>query len=131
MTKHPMQPLELVKGVLRFKRNPIVDALLDHGSKTGLGLNELVRLDANFSKEDWSQFAQLIGYSHSGASAYMTNDELDAAMAVYESGTPECEAKLAIAEQRLCDVRDGLRETIANLYDIHPDELQVKPASRL
>ena len=130
MPKHPMQPLEIVGKVLRFKRNAIVDDLLKHGEATGLGLNELV-IRQVYSKEDWTQFAQLIGYSHSGASAYLTNDELDAAMAVYENGETECEAKLAIAEQRLCDVRDGLRETIANLYDIHPDDLQVKPASTL
>ncbi len=52
------------QGVLRFQKNALVDALYEHGVKTGLGLNELHRMD--FSDEDRQQFAQLIGYSLSG-----------------------------------------------------------------
>lgn len=130
MPKHPIQPLEMLGETLRFKANGIVRALCDHGQATGLGLNELAA-SGKYSKEDWSQFAQLIGYSHGGARAYLTNDELDAAMAMYEAGKTECEARAEIAEQRLADVRDGLRETIADLYDIHPNDLQVKPSSQL
>ncbi len=52
------------QGVLRFQRNALVDALYEHGVKTGLGLNELQKMD--FSDEDRQQFAQLIGYSLSG-----------------------------------------------------------------
>lgn len=60
--KHPMQPLVIDEdGVARFKANAIVRFLLNDGP------NDLYRLTRMpFSKEDWTQFAQLIGYSVSG-----------------------------------------------------------------
>lgn len=59
---HPMQPVIIDdRGVARFKRNPIVCYLLDHG---GIDLNKIATLD--FKPEDHEQFAQLIGYSVSG-----------------------------------------------------------------
>ncbi len=65
MTRHPMQPIELVDGIARFKRNAIVDALVEFGQAHGFGLNEIAARD--FSAEDREQFAQLIGYSVSNA----------------------------------------------------------------
>lgn len=127
--KHPMQPLELVNGVLRFRANKIVRALLEHSQKAGFGLNELARFP--HSKEDWSQFAQLIGYSHSGAAAYLTNDELDAAARMHEAGETEADARARIAEERLERVRIGMRDTVADLYDKHPDDLLVTPSNQL
>ncbi len=67
--KHPMQPIDYdgkttetsPYGVIRFKENRIVCYLLEHG---GLDLNKLAIED--FSKDDWTQFNQLIGYSVSG-----------------------------------------------------------------
>jgi hypothetical protein len=60
----PMQPVVLDEhGVVRFKANPIVRHLLDHG---GIDMNAIARLD--FPREAREQFAQLIGYSVSGAS---------------------------------------------------------------
>ena len=56
---HPAQPLEKDKdGHLRFKSNSIVKHLLEKGP---VGLHEL-RIK-NFPREDYVQFAQLIGYS--------------------------------------------------------------------
>lgn len=72
MPKHPMQPLEWDKNeVLRFKRNPIVEFLLDNPARVDMNL--LARMD--FSREDRQQFAQLIGYSLSGYSelSYVTD----------------------------------------------------------
>ncbi len=61
--RHPIQPIEPDdSGVLRFKGNAIVRHLLDH---SGIDLNKLERM--NFSNEDREQFAQLLGYSVSGA----------------------------------------------------------------
>lgn len=61
--KHPMQPIVIgLDGVCRFKENEIVRYLLDNG---GIDLNKIAMLD--FSDEDRTQFAQLIGYSVSGA----------------------------------------------------------------
>ena len=75
----PMQPLVDVNGVTRFKKNGVVDALYEHGVKTGFGLNELHCMD--FSDEDRMQFAQLIGYSLSGYGelSYVTDDAYEAA----------------------------------------------------
>ena len=62
MSKHPIQPLEKDdSGVMRFKKNKIVDFLLDGG---GFDLNMIATM--GFSSEDREQFAQLIGYSLSG-----------------------------------------------------------------
>ena len=69
--KHPVQPLcEDKHGVLRFKANAIVRYLLDNG---GIGMNALAVED--FTREDREQFAQLIGYSHTGAGtlSYMSD----------------------------------------------------------
>ena len=60
---HPMQPVEWDgEGVIRFKTNSIVRYLLDNGS---LDLNDLAKV--TFSDDDWTQLAQLIGYSVLGA----------------------------------------------------------------
>lgn len=62
---HPMQKIERADdGVIRFKQNQMVRHLLDWASERGMDLNEMALL--NFPREDWEQFAQLIGYSVSG-----------------------------------------------------------------
>lgn len=62
-TKHPVQPvIQDQHGVHRFKRNRIVEFLLDSSK---FDLNDLSTM--GFPDEDWEQFAQLIGYSVSGA----------------------------------------------------------------
>lgn len=64
--RHPNQPIVLdPRGVARFKANALVCKLLDHGQKTGLGLNELACI-SGIDENDWQQLAQLIGYSVSG-----------------------------------------------------------------
>ena len=67
MKKHPMQPVVLDDhGVARFKANAIVRYLSDLCQLRGVcSMNELAILP--FSDEDRTQFAQLIGYSVSGA----------------------------------------------------------------
>lgn len=80
----PMQPIILAgDGVIRFKKNKIVDDLYELGSKHGLSLNDMVFRD--YSQEDRNQFAQLIGYSVSGwggLSYAMGVDEADAIAAL-------------------------------------------------
>ena len=61
--EHPIQPLVIKDGVLRFKENAIVSFLLAAGPND---MNKLALM--NFSEEDRQQFAQLIGYSLSGYS---------------------------------------------------------------
>ena len=60
--RHPVQTLEKDKhGILRFKKNKIVEFLLESGL---YDLNKLAMM--NFADEDYEQFAQLIGYSLNG-----------------------------------------------------------------
>lgn len=62
---HPMQPVGWDgSGVIRFKANEIVRALLDCASAHGLDINAIGR--GAFSRSDRDQFLQLIGYSVSG-----------------------------------------------------------------
>ena len=65
MSAHPMQQIVRAEdGVVRFRANKIVVALLERSRDQGYGLNELFAYA--FSNEDWEQFAQLIGYSVAG-----------------------------------------------------------------
>ena len=60
--KHPIQPIvQGEHGTYRFKKNKIVEFLLDNGP---FDMNMLAGQE--FSTEDREQFAQLIGYSLSG-----------------------------------------------------------------
>lgn len=61
-TKHPVQRVYRdERGVHRFRRNKIVEFLLEAGP---FDMNQLAVMP--FSREDYEQFAQLIGYSVSG-----------------------------------------------------------------
>ena len=128
--KHPIQPLETIDDVVRFKRNAIVDALLDHGQKTGLGLNELAAGKAGtFSNEDWQQLAQLIGYSLSGYSelSYVDDDAYGAAEIVATDGLTPDAARVLHLERELSALREYMRAPVARLYGVHPDDLKKNP----
>ena len=75
---HPLQPLYMDGGVVRFKPNGIVRFLLDAGP---FNMNTLAVAD--FSQEDREQFLQLIGYSLSGFAeiSYVSNKTYKAAAA--------------------------------------------------
>lgn len=61
--QNPDQPIITAPDkVRRFKSNKIVQYLLDNG---GIDMNQLARTRL-FDNDDWTQFAQLIGYSVSG-----------------------------------------------------------------
>jgi hypothetical protein len=75
----PMQPVVLdARGVARFKANPIVQHLLEHGN---IDMNAIGMF--GFPREAREQFAQLIGYSVRGASEleYVSDAAIDAANA--------------------------------------------------
>lgn len=120
--KHPIQPLEKKDGVLRFKQNAIVSHLLEHGEKHGCGLNEIARMD--FSEEDHMQLAQLIGYSLSGYGelSYVDGDSYSAAEKMSE-GKSEVAARIEHLESELAALRTELREPMARLFGVHPDDL--------
>lgn len=122
---HPLQPLHLDKdGTLRFRGNAIVRHLLARG---GIDLNALSRLD--FSREDWEQFAQLIGYSHSGAGqlSYFSDEAWQAAHDRYISGPCEHEARADVLRGQMFDAQRGMREGVAALFGIHQDDLGDRP----
>lgn len=72
-----MQPVERdYRGVIRFKANAIVCFLLDAGP---YDMNALAQMP--FKREDYEQFAQLIGYSVSGFGdlSYASTETIEAA----------------------------------------------------
>lgn len=118
---HPIQPLEFDgHGVLRFKSNAIVRHLLDHG---GINMNDLAMLE--FSREDREQFAQLIGYSHSGSGelGYVSDEVWCSANTIFESGVSELEARNQHLRDQMEEVREGMREGVAILFGVHKDDL--------
>lgn len=126
--KHPIQPLAHDEnGVLRFKENTIVRELLEFGQKNGFGLNEIA--EKTFSREDWVQFAQLIGYSLSGFSelSYVSDDDYNTADRMsQDASTKEAEARIAELEETISELKKGLRMPISQLFGIHPDDLSVE-----
>jgi hypothetical protein len=121
MKKHPIQPLEKdSNGVLRFKKNAIVEYLLDNG---GINLHDIACL--GFSREDHEQFAQLIGYSLSGFSSlsYASNEVYETADRMFYENKTEEEARIEVLEETLSDIKKGLREVASTAFNIHPDDL--------
>ncbi len=70
MSIHPNQPTEMVGGVLRFKKNKIVEFLLDAGP---FDLNQLACM--NFDDDEHAHFNQLHGYSVSGWGGLSTTSD--------------------------------------------------------
>lgn len=125
MKPHPIQPLEIdSSGVLRFKRNKIVERLLDEG---GIDLNAIASWDV--PREDREQFAQLIGYSHSGAGdlGFVSSEVLAAAELMHTSGASEDAARATFLRDLLGEVRTGARDAMATLFGVHPDDLKGSP----
>lgn len=122
---HPIQPLVPdANDVIRFKANKIVTHLLKCcENRTHADMNSIAAGD--FSKEDRIQFAQLIGYSWSGAGdlSYMPADVIDAAWKSHETGVTAEVARLEIVEARLESLRELFREPVAELFGIHPEDL--------
>ena len=118
---HPIQPVVLDGKVKRFQRNAIVQFLLDQPG--GVDMNTLACMD--FSKEDRQQFAQLIGYSLSGYGELQYVDEYAYATADSMSdGLSETAARIAHLEDELTRLRESLREPMAHLFGLHPDDLK-------
>ena len=118
---NPIQPLYKDEcGVVRFKANAIVRFLLDAGP---IDLNKLAVME--FSADDRMQFAQLIGYSLSGFGelGYVLDDVYAAAEHMSEQSTTEEQARIATLSEVLNDLRAALREPMAQLFGVHPDDL--------
>lgn len=128
--KPPMQPLYIDKfGRPAFRENAIVDRLLEIASQHGFSLNEIVSLTyANrFSPEDLVQLYQLIGYSLDGYAelSFIPDDEYKAAAEMAENpDIDERDARIATLTAELEALREGMRDAVARLYGIHPDDLK-------
>lgn len=74
-----------------------------------------------------NKLAQLIGYSLSGYSelSYVTDDAYAVAATIAEQGTSEKDARIAYLEEELSAVRLALREPIARLFGVDPNDLLV------
>ena len=120
--KHPIQKPVMVGEVLRFTENTVVSLMLELLKNKGIDLNDLHTFGMDYSKEDWDQFNQLIGYSISGAP--IDDAICEAAYNVHKNGVSEAEARAEAAEGLLADVRSLTKEGIALLFERHPDDLK-------
>lgn len=121
MKKQPIQPvIKDEHDQERFQKNDIVRHLLDRG---GISLNELANLQ--FDQADWQQFAQLIGYSLDGFAelSYATDEIVFAAGKMILEGKSEQSARIEYLEQLVSMLKTHLRQPMAALYEIHPDDL--------
>jgi hypothetical protein len=119
-----MQPIAADQnGVLRFKYNAIVRHLLDVASRHGHDLNRIAAMD--FPREDYVQLMQLIGYSLSGFGELgcVDDDTYRAAAEMAEAGVSEDAARIKALQGELDALRDALREPVARLFGVHPDDL--------
>ncbi len=126
--RHPIQPLEAdARGTIRFKENAIVRHIID--SHPSCDMNTIAEME--FSLDDRRQFAQLIGYSLRGYGelSYVDDDSLNAAEAMATCGLTEDKARIATLGDELVALRVGLREPMARLFGLHPDDLlEVDPS---
>ena len=119
--RHPIQPLALDdRGVLRFKRNAIVEYLLDKGP---FDMNHLAVQD--FSNEDREQFAQLIGYSLLGFGDlnYASSETCSMAEEMSKNDYMQVDLQIDYLRGTIKQLQNDFREPIARLYDMHPDDL--------
>jgi hypothetical protein len=126
MSKHPIQPLEMVKDVLRFKENPAVNALYVKLEQMGIDPWNVIQADPKVTKADLCQFAQLIGYSHSGSGglSYVDDQTWYAAQNAYKGGTSELEARNLYLEKRHQKIVKKLAPLCSHVFDIHLDDLE-------
>ena len=124
--KHPIQPIaDDGQGVLRFKDNPIVRRLLDEGPFDMNQLAMWAHNDPSITADDERQFAQLIGYSLSGfgSLSYCDDETYEAAARMAQEDKSELEARVEYLEELVRMLRRELREPVAALFGVHPDDL--------
>lgn len=115
---HPIQPLVMVDDVLRYKQNKIVRNLLDFASTKGVNLNTISadQQNGDYSLDDYRQFMQLIGYSHSGAfdlDCFEGSDIPERAMAEYEA-----RSRAPVTTREDLKHAEAVREALVDLFDL-------------
>lgn len=125
--KHPLQPLVMVEGTLRFKENHAVNALYEMvKEKTGVDPWHIIYGCPEVNKDDLRQFAQLIGYSHSGSGGlnYMDDETWEAALAMRERGISELEARNRYLERIHAKTIKKLGPLVAQVFNIDIEDLE-------
>ncbi len=114
---HPIQPLEKVDGVLRFKSNAIVELL------TSMCDMDKLALEHDFSLDDWTQLAQLVGYSVSGAAGmnFVDKDTIRAAVEMHKRGATEADARIFSLKESLKEARSVAKRARELLEEIGDD----------
>ena len=120
--RHPVQPVVMVDDVARFKENKIVRWMLEQG-KEGKRFDLNTIAATSFPQEDREQLAQLIGYSLSGFSelSYVSAETWE--VATSNGDGAERATREEVLREQLRAFRAEMREPIARLYGIHPDDL--------
>ncbi len=80
-----------------------------------------------FPREDWVQFAQLIGYSVSAWStlSYVSDEDYSAARSLHEGdGETSDGARSDALRSKLEELKEALRVPMASLFEVHPDDLR-------
>lgn len=121
MTNHPLQPIFEVSGVLRFKKNQIVEYLFRHG---GIDMEELNNL--HFTREDKQQFVQLLGDSVDGflELSHVDNDIRTRIDLVLDDSTDN-EAYIKMLEQKLNKAREKTKKLVKALFSVSVDDLEI------
>ncbi len=116
--KHPIQYITTDSaGTIRFTENKIIRYMVDECTD----LNTLCAKFKDEDKEDWDQLMQLIGYSVSGAP--INHDILNIADVMVDEEIDERDAKIMYYEIIIDNLKEALREPVASLFHIHPDDL--------
>lgn len=119
MAKHPIQPLiKTDLGIVRFKKNALVEFLLDEGP---FDMNDLARMD--FSNEDREQFAQLIGCSFAGFCDldYTSAEVREAAYNASQYNKTEEQARLDSLRSQLNRCKSRVKRALNILHKIDVD----------
>jgi hypothetical protein len=119
--KNPIQPIAKdSNGYWRFKANAIIRYLCDEGL---IDLNAIATM--GFSNDDQQQLAQLLGYSLNGYGelGYVDNEAYETAHLMAEKGLSEDKARIEHLETELAFLRKALKEPMARLFEVHPDDL--------
>ena len=119
--KNPIQPLENINGMIRFKENKIVRYLLDNG---GIDLNKLAVMD--FDDNDREQLSQLIGYSLSGYGdlSHVSDESYYVAEAMLKDPkTNDLQERYNHLCMELDNIKVGLKMAAVSAFRVHPDDL--------
>jgi hypothetical protein len=94
--------------------------MLDKATAHGFDLNFISK--SGYKQEDYTQLLQLIGYSFYGIH-YSKISGADLNTAEQAQFIDEKDARIAVLEKQLQSLKDAIREPIAELFEIHPDDL--------